>query len=85
MIHVQNYVFPMLLKTNVNVFNLMSRTNETRYLEWHEPCKCKCWLDANFCNNKQSLTEWKQGWMKTNADVNAKNSLTKVYAIKESE
>ena len=24
---------------NVKVFNLMSRTNETRYSEWHETCK----------------------------------------------
>ena len=26
-------------KLNVNVINLMSRTNETRYIEWHETCK----------------------------------------------
>ena len=38
---------------NVKVFNLMSRTNETRYIEWHETCKCKCRLDASVCNNKQ--------------------------------
>ena len=25
----------------VKVFNLMSRTNETRFIEWHETCKCK--------------------------------------------
>ena len=31
----------------------MSRTNETRFLEWHETCKCKCRLDAIVCNNKQ--------------------------------
>ena len=37
----------------VNVFNLISRTNEARYLKWHETCKCKCRLDANVCNNKQ--------------------------------
>ena len=36
---------------NVKVFNLMSRTNETRYIEWHEKCKCKCRLDAIVCNN----------------------------------
>ena len=34
------------------VFNLMSRTNETRYIEWHETCKCKCKFGANICNNK---------------------------------
>ena len=38
---------------NVKVFNLMSRTNETRHIEWHETCKCKCRLDAIVCNNKQ--------------------------------
>ena len=27
---------------NVRVFNLMLRTNETRFIEWHETCKCKC-------------------------------------------
>ena len=31
----------------------MSRTNETRFIEWHEKCKCKCRLDAIVCNNKQ--------------------------------
>ena len=31
----------------------MSRTNETRYIEWHERCNYKCRLDASVCNNKQ--------------------------------
>ena len=38
---------------NVKVFNLMSRTNETRPIEWHETCKCKCRLNACVCNNTQ--------------------------------
>ena len=38
---------------NVKVFNLMSRTNETSFIEWHEKCKCKCRLDGIVCNNKQ--------------------------------
>ena len=38
---------------NVKVFNLMSRTNETRHKESHETCKCKCRLDASVCSNKQ--------------------------------
>ena len=42
---------------NIKVFNLMSRTNETRYIKWHETCKCKCRLDASFCNNKQRWNE----------------------------
>ena len=44
---------------NVNVFNLMSRTNETRHIEWHKTCKCKCRLDASVCNNKQRWNEGK--------------------------
>ena len=38
---------------DVKVFNLMSRTNETRHIKWHETCKCKCRLDVSVCNNKQ--------------------------------
>ena len=38
---------------NVKVFNLMSRTNETRHIKWHETCNYKCRLDASVCNNKQ--------------------------------
>ena len=40
-------------KLNVKVFNLMSRTNETRFIEWHETCKCECKFWANACKNKQ--------------------------------
>ena len=36
---------------NVKVFNLISRTNETRYIEWYETCRCKCRLDASVFNN----------------------------------
>ena len=42
---------------NVKVFNLMSRTNEARHVEWHETCKYKCRLDAGVCNNKQRWNE----------------------------
>ena len=39
---------------NVKVFDLMSRTNEARHIEWHETCKCKCRLeDTIVCNNKE--------------------------------
>ena len=41
----------------VKVFNLMSRNNETRDIEWHKTCKCKCRLDASVCNNKQRWNE----------------------------
>ena len=30
---------PDNIKKNVKVFNLISRTNETRFIEWHETCK----------------------------------------------
>ena len=43
---------------NVAVFDLMSRTNETRHIEWwHKTCKCKCRLDASVCENKQRWNE----------------------------
>ena len=29
---------------NIKVFNLMSRANRTRNVEWHETCKYKCRL-----------------------------------------
>ena len=38
---------------NDKVFNLMSRTNEKRHIEWHDICKCKCILHGSVCNNKQ--------------------------------
>ena len=31
----------------------MSRTNETRFIKWHEKYKRKCRLDAIVCNNKE--------------------------------
>ena len=42
---------------NVKVFNLMSRTNQTRHIEWHKTCKCKCRLDVSVCSNKQRWNE----------------------------
>ena len=44
----------------------MSRTNETRHIEWHENCKFKCRLDASVCNKKQKRNE-------KNIDANVKN------------
>ena len=42
---------------NVRAFNLMSRANETRHIEWDESCKSKLRLDASICNNKQRWNE----------------------------
>ena len=38
---------------NVKVFNLVSGTNETRRIKWHETCKCKCRFNSSVSNNKQ--------------------------------
>ena len=51
----------MINNINVKVFNLMSRTNETRHIEWHKTCNCKCRLDASVFNNKQRWNEDKCG------------------------
>ena len=42
---------------NVKVFNLMSLTNETRHIKWHESCKCICGLDKIICNKQR----WNKG------------------------
>ena len=51
---------------NVKVSNLMSRTNESRHIKWHETCKCKCRFDARVCNNNNV-------GMMINVDANVKN------------
>ena len=38
---------------NVEVFNLMSVVNETRFLVQHESCECKCGLNESVCYSKQ--------------------------------
>ena len=42
---------------NVKVFNLISWSSQTKHIEWHETCKCKCRIDVNVCNNKQGWNE----------------------------
>ena len=45
---------PDIIKNiNVNVFNLMSRINETRSMICHETCKCVCRLTKAICNSRQ--------------------------------
>ena len=49
---------PDIIKSiNVKVFSLMSWSNQTRHIEHHKTCKCKCRLDASVCNNKQRCNE----------------------------
>ena len=47
------YVPDVVKNMNMKVFNQISRTNETKYVSWHQTCKCKCRLDTSACNNKQ--------------------------------
>ena len=42
---------------NVKVFNLMPGTNETKFIKWHEWCKCICRLNAIVCNSEQRWNE----------------------------
>ena len=49
-------VLDIIKNLNAKLFNLMSKTNETRFIECKCNCKCKCRLDAIVCNNKQ---RWK--------------------------
>ena len=51
---------------NAKIFHLISFNNQTKHIEWHETCKCKCRLDSSVCNNKQD-------GMKINAGVNVEN------------
>ena len=67
---------PDIIKNiNVKIFNLMSRTNETRHIKRHELHKCKCRLDTSVCNNKQRWNNNKYG-------ANVNNSLIMDGVIK---
>ena len=75
----QKFVPDVVKNLNVKVFNLMSRTNETRYIEWHETYKCDCKFGENVCNNKQS-------WNKNKCRCECKELIdkgVKEYVIKD--
>ena len=55
--YAQLCAYDVVKNLNIKVFNLMSRTNETRHTKLHETCKCKCRLDASAYNNKQRWNE----------------------------
>ena len=55
-------VLDIVKNINVKVFNLMSRSNGTKHVEWHETCKCKLILDPSVCNNKQKWNNEKCRW-----------------------
>ena len=52
---------------NVKVFNLLSKTNETKNIKWNETCKCKSRLHRNVITNNARIMR--------NADPNVKNCL----------
>ena len=52
--HRLNYVF-LVKDINITVFNLLSKTNETRYVSLHDTCACICGLDASVSSDK---TRW---------------------------
>ena len=62
---------PDIIKSlNVKVFNLMLGTNETRFREWHETCRCECRLNAVICNKKQK-------WSKNKCSCECKELINK--------
>ena len=54
----------------LKVFNLLSQNNETIDIEKHKSCKCKCKLNKDACNNKQT-------WNKGTCQYECKNINTK--------
>ena len=61
---------------NVEMFNLMSRANQTKCIKRHEACKCECRLDAIVCNNKQ-------GWNKKKCRCECKELIDKDVCDKD--
>ena len=57
------YIFDIVKKLYVKVFNLMSRTNETRQIIWDESCNCICRINGIICNNKQRWNKDKCRYM----------------------
>ena len=72
--HAKLCVSDVFKNLNVKVFDLMSRTNEARHIEWHETCKCKSGLDSSVCNNKHC-------WNDDKCSCKCKESVE--YAIKD--
>ena len=57
--HAKLCVTDVIKNINMKIFNLISRTYETRRKKWLESCKCKCRLHASVCNNKQFWNKYK--------------------------
>ena len=57
--HAKLCVPDIVKNINVKVFNLMSWSNQTKHIDWHKSCKCKCRSNSSVCNNKQIWNEHK--------------------------
>ena len=75
-----NNINNLYTKLCSSVFNLMSRTNETRHIQWHETCKCKCRLDASVCNNRQ---RWNDDKCRCECKELTDKGVCEVYVIKD--
>ena len=53
MTYLQKYVFPVKQKTNVKVFNVITRINEAKTFVKHISCNCKCKFNSTTCNSNQ--------------------------------
>ena len=51
------YIPDVVKNIDLKLFNLMSRTNETRYTKLHKTCKCKCRFDTSVCKNNERWNE----------------------------
>ena len=51
--HAKSCIPDVVKNINIKVFNLISRTNETRFVSWHETSACKYRLDASVFNDRQ--------------------------------
>ena len=49
----KSWVPDLIKNINIKVFNLISRTTETRHMSWHKTCACKYRLNTCVCNDKQ--------------------------------
>lgn len=47
------YVLDVFKDIIMKVLSMMPRTNETRYISWHETCAFKCGIDSSVCNDRQ--------------------------------
>ena len=74
--YAKNGIPDIVKNLNVKLFNLMSRSNETRHIKWYETCKCISRLHKTICNSKQ-------GWNKDKCRCECKELIDKGVCNKE--